>query len=95
MNLSGLKSMGFSHTLGSQPISATMKLTAASFGIAKPSRTVSCVTECGSTKCPGGCLLKPSRFTALRYGILCKSSSPTSVFVPTTFWISEKSFSWI
>ncbi|KAK3042466.1 hypothetical protein RJ639_000190 [Escallonia herrerae] len=50
--------MGFSHTLGSQPISATMKFTEAFLGTTCPSNSTSSVTEWGSTKCNGGVLDK-------------------------------------
>ncbi|GER56690.1 shikimate dehydrogenase [Striga asiatica] len=77
-NLSGLNSNGSSQTLGSQPISATMKFTTAFFGTKQPANSTSCVTLCGKTKWPGGCLLRASKTTALRYGIFCSSSSSTT-----------------
>ncbi|KAI9383386.1 hypothetical protein POPTR_013G076501v4 [Populus trichocarpa] len=93
-NLSGLKAMGSSHTFGSHPISATMKFTVPFLGIRYPPNTVSSVTACGSTKCPGGCLRRPSRIIAFKYGIFCRSSSFTSPSpYPTTSFISENSFS--
>ncbi|KVH97470.1 hypothetical protein Ccrd_000444 [Cynara cardunculus var. scolymus] len=74
-NLSGLNSIGSSHTFGSQPISATKKLMVAPSGILYPSTSTSFVTLCGSRRWPDGCLLSPSKTTAFRYGIFCRSSS--------------------
>ncbi|WRX24185.1 hypothetical protein QQP08_017364 [Theobroma cacao] len=65
-NLSGLNSVGFSHTFGSLPISATIKLTMLFFGTKKPSNSASFVTAYGTRKWLGGCRLKPSKTMAFR-----------------------------
>lgn len=49
-NLSGLKAIGSSHTLGSPPISTSMKRNVAIFGTKKPLNTISSVTACPDRK---------------------------------------------
>ena len=44
------------------------------FGTKNPSSSKSFITACGTRKWLRGCRLKPSKTTALRYGIFCKSS---------------------
>uniref|UniRef100_A0A0E0EZV5 Uncharacterized protein n=1 Tax=Oryza meridionalis TaxID=40149 RepID=A0A0E0EZV5_9ORYZ len=77
-NRSGMNSIGFSHSLSSLPISATMKFTVAPLGMRYPPTSVSSAILCGSTKWAGGCLRRPSRMTAFRYGMSCVSSSVIS-----------------
>uniref|UniRef100_J3N437 Uncharacterized protein n=1 Tax=Oryza brachyantha TaxID=4533 RepID=J3N437_ORYBR len=51
---------------------------------------------CGSTKCPGGCFRRPSRTTALRYGMPWTSSSETSGWSSLVMdLISSCSFDWM
>ncbi|URE21123.1 hypothetical protein MUK42_11134, partial [Musa troglodytarum] len=94
-NLSGLNSIGSSHTFPSQFISATQKLTAVPLGIRYPHRSTSSVTAWLRTKWPGGCRRSPSSITAFRYGILCRSSSliSSSSLPSVAPSISSRSFS--
>ncbi|BAT11648.1 Os10g0514550 [Oryza sativa Japonica Group] len=77
-NLSGMNSIGFSHSFSSLPISATMKFTVAPLGMRYPPTSMSSAALCGSAKWPGGCFRRPSRMTAFRYGIFWVSSSVIS-----------------
>ncbi|KAL9338094.1 hypothetical protein Peur_069863 [Populus x canadensis] len=61
-NLSGLNAMGSSHTFGSRPISAAIKIILPFLGTKYSFNIVSSVAACGKAKCMAS-LAKSSSFT--------------------------------